>query len=97
MTDIKTPEERSRDAATALTNALNDMGFHADSFVDEINRTHPTIRQTLAGALRPLLHRWAEAYDNQNYDARDEASKKWAWDLIHGVGDHEGPGRFPFI
>jgi hypothetical protein len=64
-------EERARETARNLANALNEISFDVDIFADELLRQHRTLQQSAFGAFLAAVEAWA-ALAPSHYDARNE-------------------------
>ena len=84
---MSNPEERAREAARALTRALNEMSFDAKAFADEILREHRTIQQTAFGAFLATVKAWAELPPNC-YDLRNEFTVKKSQEIVKLLGEY---------
>ena len=85
-------KERAEKAADDFCNAVNEMGFDAEAFAQQVRRNHRTLQQNVGGAVLVLLSQWAEDGVTKNYDLRNEAVCKFAAKV-----EPLNPQRFPFI
>ena len=85
-------KERAEKAADDFCNAVNEMGFDAEAFAQQIRRNHRTIQQNVGGAFLELLTQWEQDHATENYDARNQAVCEFAYDVAT-----INPRRFPFI
>lgn len=87
MTDT-TKAERATTAARELGNSINEMSFDIETFASAITRLeHRTVQQAMFRTFWAVIKQWAEDYDNNNYDARNEATCKACSTIVATVGD----------
>ena len=87
-------EERAREAARNLADALNEMGFDADSFADELLRQHRTLQQTAFGAFLATIKTWAVLPGNR-FDLRNEFTVEQSRKIVEALGQYNL--KVPFI
>ncbi len=87
-------EIRARNAAKALADAVNEMGFDVDSFADEMLRQHRTIQQNTFGAFLATVKRWA-VLPPTHFDARNEFTVKQSREIVRHLGEYNL--RPPFL
>ncbi len=87
-------EERAREAARNLASAVNEMGFDADVFADELLRQHRTLQQTAFGAFLATLKAWA-ALAPSHFDARKEFTVDQSRKIVEALGQYNL--KVPFI
>ena len=87
-------EERARETARNLANAVNEMGFEVDVFADELLRQHRTLQQTAFGAFLATVSRWA-ALSPSHFDARNEFTVEKSREIVELLGKYNL--RVPFI
>ena len=78
---------RARDAAKALTDAVNEMGFDVDAFADEILRSHRTLQQNAFGAFLCVIHAWANL-DSTTSDLRNEWTVEKSREIVGKLGEY---------
>lgn len=78
-------EQRARNAARALADAVNEMGFDAESFADELCRQHRTLQQNTFRAVAAFLLELAEGHFG--YDLRNEHATRTATAIVREFGD----------
>lgn len=98
---IRLEESRQKgiDSAKIITDGLNssnstESNVLIEGFVEGITRVHRTLQQCSAKAIYEVIKSWADNYDDGNYDGRNEATCKWAKQMIDAVGKDQ---HFPFI
>ncbi len=79
-------EERAREAARNLANAVNEMGFDVDVFADELLRQHRTLQQTAFGAFLATVKAWAELPANR-FDLRNEFTVERSREIVETLGE----------
>ena len=63
-------------------------GSTVKSVVEQIViRTHRTLQQKIMGLVIALLEGWAKAYEEKNYDGRNERTCELAHKMIAATGD----------
>jgi len=87
-------EERAREAARHLADAVNEMGFDVDVFADELLRQHRTLQQTAFGAFLAGVGRWA-ALPPSHFDARNEFTVEQSRKIVEALGQYNL--KVPFI
>lgn len=87
-------EERAREAARNLANAVNEMGFDVDVFADELLRQHRTLQQSAFGAFLAGVGRWA-ALPPSHFDARNEFTVEQSRKIVEALGRYNL--KVPFI
>lgn len=79
------PEERSREAAQRLGNAVNDTLFDNDEFAKQITRhEHRTLQQSMFRAFAATIMEWATI---NAYDLRNEATVKYCEKIAAALKD----------
>lgn len=78
--------QRAEQAARELVNAANVMDFDAKIFAETIRRDHRTIQQTVGRVVFELINQWADDYESENYDLRNEDIVKAAHAVRGQVG-----------
>ncbi len=87
-------EERAREAARNLANAVNEMGFDVDVFADELLRQHRTLQQNAFGAFLAAVKAWAGLPANR-FDARNEFTVEQSRKIVEALGRYNL--KVPFI
>ncbi len=87
-------EDRAREAARHLANAVNEMGFDVDVFADELLRQHRTLQQTAFGASLATVKAWAGLESNR-FDARNEFTVEQSRKIVGALGQYNL--KVPFI
>ncbi len=80
-------EERAREAARNLAQAVNEMGFDVDVFTDELLRQHRTLQQTAFGAFLATVKAWA-ALAPSHFDARNEFTVEQSREIVEALGQY---------
>ena len=69
-------EKKGREVAQALGKLVNIMGGNKaaeDGFIDELtNREHRTLQQSAGGLMFKTIKAWADQYEKDMYDGRNE-------------------------
>ena len=79
-------EERAREAARNLAEALNEMGFDVDVFADELLRQHRTLQQTAFGAFLAVIDKWAGLSESR-FDLRNEFTVEQSRKIVAALGE----------
>ena len=87
-------EERAREAARKLADALNEMSFDVDVFADELLRQHRTLQQNAFGAFLATVKEWA-ALTPSHFDARNEFTVEQSRKIVEALGQYNL--KMPFI
>jgi len=69
-------------AAEQLSDAINEMGFDAETFAKVLANDHRTLQQGTMRCMMAFVKLMAENYSNNFYDARNEASCKLASEIV---------------
>jgi hypothetical protein len=80
-------EERAREAARNLAEAVNEMSFDTASFADELLRQHRTIQQNTFGAIMATVKAWAGLTENR-YDLRNEFTVESSRKIVEALGEY---------
>ncbi len=80
-------EERAREAARNLADAINEMGFNVDVFADELLRQHRTLQQNAFGAFLAVIDKWAGLASNR-FDARNEFTVEQSRKIVEALGQY---------
>ncbi len=87
-------EERAREAARNLADALNEMSFDVDMFADELLRQHRTLQQNAFGAFLAVIDKWAVLPANR-FDLRNEFTVEQSRKIVEALGQYNL--EVPFI
>lgn len=90
---MSTPNERAAEAADAMMQAMNEMGFDNEAFATHILREHRTLQQTAMGAFLETIKQWAGLPENR-FDARNAWTVATAKLIVMAVGKHNLKGPF---
>ena len=85
--------------AASLSRAGN-QARHRDinEILESVSRLHRTEKQNLGSLVFALVGDWARDYENGNYDARNEATCKRAFNMVQGLPEGErGDFWMPYI
>jgi hypothetical protein len=63
----------------------------------EVKREHRTNQQLIAGFVFQLIKQWANDFDNENFDARNQATVTLSAKIVKALGDDFPIGRLPLI
>jgi len=88
------PLKESRDAAIALSDAVNAMSFRPDHFAYEAMKQHRTLQQGMFRAFVACVAEWSSMYETGNYDLRNEQTVKAANRIWNEVLKDE---YFPYV
>jgi hypothetical protein len=80
-------EERAREAAKNLADAVNEMSFDVEAFADELLRQHRTIQQNTFGAFLATVKAWAGLESNR-YDLRNEFTAESSRKIVEALGEY---------
>lgn len=86
--------KESREAAIALSDAVNRMSFKEKDFADEAMKQHRTLQQGMFRAFVACVAEWSKMYESGRYDLRNEQTVKAANRLWNEVLKDE---YFPYI
>jgi len=81
------PEERATAAARDFMRAINELGFDAETFAQEVRREHRTLQQGAMRVFVVLLRQWARDYQNENFDLRNMETVKAADTILKDAVD----------
>jgi len=68
-------------AVEALGTHVNSFSTNHKEFANGIRKEHRTIQQSIMKTFLVLIDGWADDFDNERYDARNEATVKLAKEL----------------
>ena len=97
--DIK-PEQRGEAIAEIVTSFVNaSCNQSNEAFTKAIMRSHRTLQQLVFNTFLQLVSKWAEAENNENFDARNEFTVKTSKKIQDMFEENYGSGslRAPFI
>jgi hypothetical protein len=80
-------EERAREAARNLSDAVNEMSFDVEAFADELLRQHRTLQQNAFGAFLATVKAWAGLSDNR-FDLRNEYTVESSRKIVETLGEY---------
>ena len=80
-------EERSREAARNLADAVNDMGFDEAAFADELLRQHRTLQQNSFRTFLATVKAWSGLGSNR-YDLRNEYTVEKSNEIVELLGEY---------
>jgi hypothetical protein len=63
----------------------------------EVKREHRTNQQIIAGFVFQLIKQWSNDFDNNNFDARNQATVTLSAEIVKALGDDFPPNRLPLI
>ena len=74
----------------ALSSAGNQARRHdINKILKAVSRLHRTEKQSLGSLVFALVGEWARDYEHANYDVRNEATCKRAFDMVQGLPESE--------
>jgi|TARA_Y100000310_G_scaffold48876_1_gene45189 hypothetical protein len=72
--------------AASVADALSSAGNRdINEILEAVSRLHRTEKQNLGNLVFALIGEWSRDYESSNYDARNEATCKMAFRLIHSL------------
>lgn len=70
-------QEKAREVVESVTNFVNTSGRStAELFAETLMREHRTLQQGSFYVMSKCIEKWAEQYENGNYDLRNESTAK---------------------
>jgi len=82
--------EQAAQVADSLFSAGNQARYRdINEILEALSRRHRTEKQNLGSLVFSLIGEWSRDYENGNYDARNEATCKMAFQLIHSLPEHK--------
>lgn len=79
-------DERAREAARVLANAVNEMSFDVEAFADEVLRQHRTLQQNVFGAFLACVKAWAGLPENRR-DLRNQFTCEKSREIAELLGE----------
>ena len=79
---------------------IEDVGMRATGssfFSTEVKFEHRTNQQMIAGVVFSLIKQWANDFENNNFDARNQATVTLSARIVEALGDDFPTGRLPLI
>jgi hypothetical protein len=76
--------EGNRKAAEDFTDLINKSDIDPKMFALALARQHRTLQQGAFRVMLACVEEWARAYENGNYDLRNEATCKASHEAWHG-------------
>ena len=70
------------DVAKDLMRSVNTMSMDSDAFIRVVMMEHRTLQQSAFRLFYGCIKRWAEAYAENRYDPRNEATCKACADIV---------------
>ena len=80
-------EERAREAARNLANAVNEMSFDQAAFADELLRQHRSLQQNAFRSFLAVIGAWAKLAPNQ-CDLRNEYTVEKSREIVDLLGEY---------
>jgi len=82
--------EQAAQVADSLSSAGNLSRYRdINEILEAVSRLHRTEKQNLGSLVFSLIGEWSRDYENGNYDGRNEATCKMAFQLIHSLPEHK--------
>ena len=82
--------EQAAQVADALSSAGNRARYRdINEILEAVSRLHRTEKQNLGSLVFALIGEWSRDYESGNYDLRNEATCKMAFQLIHSLPEHK--------
>jgi len=80
--------------AASVANALSSAGNLSryrdiNEILEAVSRLHRTEKQNLGSLVFALIGEWSRDYESSNYDARNEATCKMAFNMVQGLPEGE--------
>ena len=76
--------------ADSLYSAGNQARYRdINEILEVLSRRHRTEKQNLGSLVFSLIGEWSRDYENGNYDARNEATCKMAFQMVHSLPKHK--------
>ena len=60
-----------------------------NEILEAVSRLHRTEKQNLGSLVFALIGEWSRDYESSNYDARNEATCKMAFNMVQGLPEGE--------
>jgi len=85
--------------ASDVVGFLRSCGYEKQlkELLEEVKFEHRTNQQAIAGAVFQLIKQWSNDFDNNNFDARNEATVTLSARIVDALGDDFPTGRLPLI
>ena len=90
--NVQQKPELAAQIAASLSSAGNQARWckrDINEILGAVSRLHRTEKQNLGSLVFALVGEWARDYENGNYDARNEATCKRAFDMLQGLSTYE--------
>ena len=82
--------ERAASVADALSSAGNLSRYRdINEILEAVSRLHRTEKQNLGSLVFALIGEWSRDFETGNYDARNEATCKMAFNMVHALPEHK--------
>jgi len=86
--------EQAASVANALSSAGNLSRYRdINEILEAVSRLHRTEKQNLGSLVFALIGEWSRDYESGNYDLRNEATCKMAFNMVQGLPEG-GRGDF---
>ena len=88
------------DGKDVIKYLIEDVGMRATGssfFSTEVKFEHRTNQQMIAGVVFSLIKQWANDFENNNFDARNQATVTLSARIVEALGDDFPTGRLPLI
>lgn len=83
--------EDGEEMARAIADFMNVYGFQESTFIETlVYRTHRTLQQTLFGVMLKMIYKWAEMYENERFDLRNEDTCRISKQIKDALGEEVG-------
>ena len=91
---MTTKTQEKPDPVAQIVAALSSAGNQArhrdiNEILEAVSRLHRTEKQSLGSLVFALVGDWSRDYKYGNYDVRNEATCKRAFDMVQGLPEHE--------
>jgi len=82
--------QQAASVADSLYSAGNQARYRdINEILEVLSRWHRTEKQNLGSLVFSLLGEWSRDYENGNYDARNEATCRMAFQMVHSLPKHK--------
>ena len=88
--DVNEKFEQAAQVADALSSAGNLSRYRdINEILEAVSRLHRTEKQNLGSLVFSLIGEWSRDYENGNFDLRNEATCKMAFQMVHSLPEHK--------
>jgi len=88
--DVNEKLQQVASVADALCSAGNQARYRdINEILEAVSRLHRTEKQNLGSLVFALIGEWSRDYENGNFDLRNEATCKMAFQMVHSLPKHK--------